>query len=110
MKRCNCDSTFAHVIAYTSGTNRPCDIRGTAVAGIPIGVDVSKISESGISALLESTVPLLLDSGAFGEVSVCSGKIVATKPISDSEWHRRLQIYLIAPDHVGSQELTLRRL
>jgi hypothetical protein len=130
MKRCNCHSSSAHVIAYASGTNRACDIRGVATAGIPIGVDVSKISESGISALLTSTVPLMLDSGAFGEVSMCGGRIVATSPINDAEWRRRLEIYLrisrslckrskdaafarvtvVAPDQVGSQEMTLRRL
>ncbi len=130
MKRCNGNSAFAPVIAYASGTNHPCDIRGVAAARVPIGLDVSKISEAGISVLLESKVPLLLDSGAFSEVSVCCGRVVVTKPISDSEWRKRLEIYLrlskalcktsqepswprvtvIAPDHVGSQELTLRRL
>ncbi len=118
------------IIAFASGTNRTCDIRGTAAAGIPLGVDVSKVSESGIKAILKSRVPVLLDSGAFGEVTVCSGKIVVANPISEREWQRRLSIYLriskalrkhsipalcprvtvVAPDQVGSQELTLLRL
>jgi len=120
----------ARIIAFASGTNRTCDIRGAAAAGIPLGVDVSKISESGIRAILKSKVPVLLDSGAFGEVTVCSGKIVVATPISDREWQRRLSIYLriskalgkrssraprpwvtvVAPDQVGSQEFTLLRL
>lgn len=118
------------IIAYASGTNRTCDIRGAAAAGTPLGVDVSKISESGIKAILKCKVPVLLDSGAFSEVTVCGGKIVVAKPISDREWQRRLSIYLsiakargkrlgpgkmpwvtvVAPDQVGSQELTLLRL
>jgi hypothetical protein len=118
------------VLAYTSGTNRTCDIHGVRKAGLPIGVDVSKLSESGIRAILESKVPILLDSGAFGEVTIQCGEAMVTRPISDQEWTRRLDIYLritrglcrprqrchppavtvIAPDQVGSQEATLERL
>ncbi|GEM_PF-5594205 len=58
--------SFPHVLGYTSGTNRCCDIRGAAKARVAIGVDVSRLSESAILALIESRVPLLLDSGAFG--------------------------------------------
>ena len=120
----------AGLIAFASGTNRTCDIRGASAAGTPLGVDVSKISESGIRAILKSKVPVLLDSGAFGEVTACDGKIAVTNPISDREWHRRLSVYLriskalrkhsgpalcprvtvVAPDQVGSQDLTLLRL
>lgn len=80
------------------------------------------MAESGIDALIASKCPLLLDSGAFQEVAIEDGRAVVKKSIADVEWHRRLSIYLriakakgrkvtvIAPDQVGSQSGTLKRL
>ena len=81
--------------------------------------------------ILRSSLPVLLDSGAFSEVAVRDGGIELASPITNQEWKRRLAIYLriarassprrsglnsvarvtvVAPDRVGSQELTLARL
>lgn len=117
------------VVVYASGTNRPSDIRGVIAAGIPVGVDVSRLSESAMRELLKSDLPLFLDSGAFSEVSIKNGEISITRPIKDSQWNTRLDKYLliarhlghkpsqicarvtiVAPDCVGSQGSTLNRL
>jgi hypothetical protein len=119
------------VLVFASGMNRVADIRGAAVAGVPIGVDVSRLSNAAIDELLRHKLPLLLDSGAFGEVSFQNGCVQVTSEITDTDWTRRLAIYLriarhvcrgrknphgvasviaVAPDRVGSQELTLVRL
>ena len=115
---------------YVSGANRPSDIRGLALANVAIGADVSRLSEPAIEAILKSEVPIFLDSGAFREVSVQGGRVVVTHPISSREWERRLSLYLriarmceertprsisprvtiVAPDRVGSQAETLKRL
>lgn len=119
------------VTVYASGTNRVSDIRGSRLAGVPIAVDVSKLSPTVINELIQSSVPVLLDSGAFGEVAIRNGQPEVVAPISHQEWERRLGIYLriaqgyrkrtlrhnsvwqvtaVAPDRVGSQEVTLVRL
>ena len=124
------------VVVFASGMNRVADIRGAARARVPIGVDVSKLSQRAIAAIVESRLPVLLDSGAFGEVAIRRREIrrreiVVVHEINDEEWKRRLAIYtqiasalrqttqhetasvrvlIIAPDRVGSQELTLQRL
>jgi hypothetical protein len=117
------------VVVYASGTNRASDIRGVMAAGIPVGVDVSRLSPSATRELLGSVLPVFLDSGAFGEVSIQRGQVCITHPITESQWNARLEKYLfiarqldrkrsdscarvtiVAPDCVGSQELTLERL
>lgn len=119
------------VVVFASGMNRIADIRGAAIAGVPIGVDVSKLSPPAIDALVAAHLPLLLDSGAFSEIAIHRGHAQVTAEIFDREWMRRLAIYLqvtrevrrslsdsdrspsvtvVAPDRVGSQELTLERL
>lgn len=118
------------ITVYASGTNRLADIRGAVLAGVPIGVDISKLSPAAIKEIVRSSVPVFLDSGAFGEVAVADGKLCVVAPISIREWKRRLAKYLtvagafrrsathrsiarvtaVAPDQVGSQEVTLERL
>lgn len=119
------------VTVYASGTNRATDIHGAMVAGVPIGVDVSKLSARAIETIEKASLPVLLDSGAFSEVAIRNSEIEVVLPISDDQWMRRLAIYLrvtraisqtcpehnsiarvtvVAPDRVGSQELTLTRL
>ena len=118
------------VLVFASGMNRIADIRGAVAAGVPIGVDVSRLSKAAAEELLTCAVPLLLDSGAFSEVSFRSGHVQVRSEITERDWRRRLAIYLqiarhncrrthghnlasvmaVAPDRVGSQELTLERL
>src|ERR1700730_12942807 len=82
------------VIVFASGMNRIADIRGAEAAGVPIGVDVSRLSARAIDELLGSRVPVLLDSGAFSEVSIQYGRVCVRSEISDREWARRLAVYL----------------
>jgi hypothetical protein len=124
-------SLFEGVVVYASGTNRACDIRGALCAGVPVGVDISRLSPPATHELLASALPVFLDSRAFSEVSFRDGDICMERPISDDQWHSRLEKYLniarqlsrkgmpraacapvtvVAPDCVGSQEETLARL
>ena len=119
------------VTVYASGTNRVADIKGAVLAGVPIAVDVSKLSQRAIDEIIRNSLPVLLDSGAFGEVAIRDGRPTVVAPISHQEWERRLNIYLriaqafrkhapkrnsiaqvtaVAPDRVGSQEVTMARL
>jgi hypothetical protein len=118
------------VTVYASGTNRLADIRGAVLAGVPIGVDVSKLSQAAINEIVRSSVPVFLDSGAFGEVTVANGELCLVAPISIRDWKQRLakclriadafkgsashrsiaRVTAVAPDQVGSQEVTLERL
>jgi hypothetical protein len=113
----------ANVTVFASGANRVTEIRGFAYVGIPVGVSVQNLSEEAIEHLSFSELPVMVDSGAFSEVAIEKGKPPrVTAPISDKEWKRRLGIYerlgqalgekvlLVAPDLVGSQEVTLQRL
>jgi hypothetical protein len=124
-------SLFEGVVVYASGTNRACDIRGALCAGVPVWVDICRLSPAATHELLRSALPVFLDSGAFSEVSFRDGDICMERPISDDQWHSRLEKYLnvarqlrrsrmpcaacapvtvVAPDCVGSQEETLARL
>ena len=118
------------VTVYASGTNRLADIRGAILAGVPIGVDVSKLSQPALGEIVRSSLPLFLDSGAFGEVAINDGHVRIVAPIKKREWKRRLArcltiasafknspnrrsiptVTVVAPDQVGSQEVTLDRL
>jgi hypothetical protein len=109
---------------YASGVNEAREIRGFALAGFPIGASASNLRETAIQELLRVEGPVFLDSGAFSEVRFFSetGKLEVSNPISPREWRRRLSIYVrlarvlgsrlsvVAPDRVGDQDETLRRL
>jgi hypothetical protein len=110
--------------AYASGVNEAREIRGFASADFPIGASASNLRELAIQELLRVEGPVFLDSGAFSEVQFSSetGRLEVADPISPREWRRRLSIYLrlarrlgsrltvVAPDRVGDQDETLRRL
>lgn len=114
-----------HVSRYfASGSNRIGEIRGLAAAGRNIGVaapEVSPRAEAALAALAGSGLKVFVDSGAFGEVSFEGGWHIV-REITDAEWELRLdlyvrlarvlgsQLYAVAPDCVGNQELTLARL
>lgn len=113
-----------HVTAFASGANQPTEMRGFALLGIPVGVSAALLSSKGIETLIELGRPVMVDSGAFSGVRFESstGSLTVAKPISNKEWCRRLSIYVqlaqalgskamfVAPDRVGDQEETLRRL
>ena len=102
--------------------NRSNEIRGFTRLNIPIGVSVIELSEEAIRLLSSLEGPVLIDSGAFGEVSFPKGVPTVVAPITDEDWQNRLAKYLrlatalkenamvIVPDQVGNQTETLRRL
>lgn len=110
---------------FASGSNRPAEVRGLAGVGADVGVAVPELSPNGIAALkaLAGTdVQVFVDSGAFSEVKFGPAGVQVVKPITDADWRARLEVYrelaealgsqvwLVAPDQVGSQQVTLERL
>lgn len=112
---------------FHSGINAPGEVRGLAMSARNIGVTAGNVSD----ALLESLElhsfnggPLLfVDSGAFSEVEFHKdGPPTVVQPMSDDTWRKRLKLYeilaamyrircyLVAPDRVGDQQVTLARL
>ncbi len=125
-------------IYYASGTNKPGEIRGMAQAGRDLGVAADKCRDC-LPALEEIAkkypkILVFIDSGAFSEVSANPkvqakaglepqpGVLLPVAPITKAEWSKRLQLMLragralgsrlliMAPDRVGDQDETLRRL
>lgn len=110
---------------FASGSNRPADIRGFAAIGHAIGVaahEVTANAEKELVALRGRGVRVFVDSGAFSEVEFGSAGVSVVAPIDDAGWRDRLalyrrlavalgpQVYVVAPDRIGDQEETLRRL
>lgn len=117
---------------FVSGASAPADVRGLARVSVPLGVSLAELSPVGLHVLCSfSNMPLLrifVDSGAFSEVDR-TGAIVA--PIGDAAWCARVRtmhvlsaafgppaplgdygprVWVVAPDRVGDQPETLRRL
>lgn len=125
-------------IYFASGTNHPGEIRGFAKEGQPLGTVASKECNPQCRLELErlagTGLPVFIDSAAFSEVSADPkiqraaglkpqpGALLVVKPISDADWRERLdfykhigsvlgpQLYAVAPDRVGDQQVTLERL
>jgi hypothetical protein len=115
---------------YPSGSNHVGEIQGFAAVGMNVGVSADELGERAIAELvaLDSPTKVFLDSGAFSEVAeirggtLFDGMLYVRKQITPQEWDRRLSIagrivrgvrsrlLWVAPDRVGSQEETLRRL
>lgn len=111
-----------NVLVFASGANRVHEIEGFMRVGIPVGVSAQHLNEEAIHALFQIDQPVMVDSGAFSEVRTTARGLEVARPISPSEWRRRLDIYLrlathlgpkglfVVPDRVGDQQETLRRL
>lgn len=112
---------------FASGSNRAGEIRGMARVGMDVGVaapHVTPTSEAELLRLAGTDVQVFVDSGAFSEVkfNTSRGAFDVVKPIDHDAWLQRLALYrrlgaalreqawLVAPDQVGSQEVTLQRL
>lgn len=112
------------VTYFISGSNRAGEILGLSDCSLNVGVSINHTGNAGWDALM--SLPLgsrvFVDSGAFGEVKFCpiAGKLIDKKAIKD--WSQRLAkmllvaqrygagAYIVAPDKVGDQVETLRRL
>ena len=109
---------------FASGSNRSSDIRGFASVGHPIGVAVPELSPKAIEELeaTAGSIPVFVDSGAFSEVRFGANGPEVVKPITDAAWETIIRLYfrlghalgsslfVVAPDCVGFQGETLRRL
>lgn len=119
-------------IYFVSGASAPADIRGLARFSVPLGVSLTELSKVALKVLCDHwQMPLLrifVDSGAFSEIDR-TGAVV--RPIDDAAWVKRVtimhtlaavfgppaplgdfgpRIWVVAPDKVGDQPETLRRL
>lgn len=116
--------TGRRALCFASGSNRIPEIKGFSSIGIPVGLAAKELVRKDgsftpavkeIERLAGTGVPCFLDSGAFAEFS--SGE-----PIQDETWWARLalyehlagilgsQLYVVAPDKVADQQITLERL
>lgn len=114
---------------FASGSNRVPEIRGLGKAGADVGVTVPRLSpaaEEEILRLAGSEVAIFVDSGAFSEVRFdadAGGFVIdPARHITHRQWkqilalYKRLggvlrdQLWVVAPDRVGSQDETLLRL
>lgn len=115
----------APTAVFASGSNRPGEIRGFATVGHDVGVAVPELNAEAIAELKNlagTDVQVFVDSGAFSEVKFGSFGRKVVAPISHDEWIRRLaimhelalalgdQVWIVAPDAVGDQKDTIRRL
>jgi hypothetical protein len=112
---------------FASGTNRTGEIRGMAAVGQDVGVVAGEIvgrepAEKELHALAGTDINVFVDSGAFSEVEITKDGIRTVDPITPARWesifalYDRLaatlgpQAFLVAPDKIGDQDETLRRL
>ena len=111
-------------VCFASGSNEPSEVRGFASVGIPPGMAADRlVRENG--ELAPSVREVFRFAGTGMPVFVDSGEFTANKlghEITHEEWIERLalykematvlgpQLYLVAPDRVGDQVVTLERL
>jgi|TARA_R100000084_G_scaffold108964_2_gene73282 hypothetical protein len=111
---------------FASGATMSVDLLGFADINHPAGITVdimNKESHAAVLSLAGTGLKIFIDSGAFSEVKVNEkGKIEVVRPIDEAEWRRRIgvyrglakrlksQLYVVAPDRVGSQKETMQRL
>lgn len=113
---------------FVSAVNAPGEVSGLAENGFNIGITCGEIRK-GVRESLEAYASrcnqwLFVDSGAFSEVDFPkNAPPVVVRPLSDADWRDRLfDVYrwaartfgrrarVVAPDCVGDQVETLRRL
>lgn len=106
---------------FCSGASAPADLRGLSRIRHPLGVSVPFLSGPALDYVctLRGVCPVFVDTAAFSEVDR-SGAVVA--PIADDAWIDRTAVMhriaaalgdgaiIVAPDRVGDQQETLRRL
>lgn len=113
---------------FVSGVNRAGEVSGLADNAFNIGITCGEISTDlrGWLELYADRVNqrLFVDSGAFSEVDFPKdAPPVVVRPLTDADWRERLfdvyrwaartygrRAFVVAPDCVGNQDETLRRL
>lgn len=110
---------------FASGSSALADLRGLARWLHPIGVSIPELAGPALYALerlAPLSIPVFVDTGAFSEMTFEAVVPQVVAPITDETWERRLAVstriaralgphaYCVAPDRVGDQDETLRRL
>lgn len=111
---------------FSSGVNHPGEVVGLGLSGGNVGITASEIRPGlleEIATFKFSYTLFFVDSGAFSEVEFGPEGRKVVRPITDAQWRERLalyrrmctdlcpnQVYPVAPDCVGDQVETLRRL
>jgi hypothetical protein len=111
---------------FASGVNHPGEIRGLGMSARNFGITATRCNAKLLAELEQFAFNggprLFVDSGAFSEVAFGPGGPRVVKLITDAEWRKRLALYeklaamyrtrcyLVAPDQVGNQAVTLERL
>jgi hypothetical protein len=108
---------------FHSGINDKGECRGLLMSGRHVGITASCMRPGMLRELAigrHGFTRLFVDSGAFSEVKFGPYRVV--KEITDSEWRRRFKLYrwasatfrdrayIVAPDRVGDQDVTIERL
>lgn len=115
-------------VHFVSGANAPGEISGLADNAFNIGITCGEI-RTGVREWLELysdrvNQRVFVDSGAFSEVDFPKdAPPIVVRPLSDADWRDRLfdvyrwiartygrRAHVVAPDCVGNQAETLRRL
>lgn len=133
-KRPDMASPLDRALYFPSGSNLPGEIAGFREGGWNVGVSASEILQrqrsnhtqgDGLHELklyAETDLKVFVDSGAFSEIAFGPGGPTVVDEITDEQWRERLemyielgillhgQLYAVAPDRVGDQEVTLQRL
>jgi hypothetical protein len=108
-------------VYFCSGASAPADLAGLSRIRHPLGVSIPELSGPALDAVctLLGVCEVFVDSGAFSEVDEAC-RVVA--PILDPAWVERVRVMhriavalgpgavIVAPDRVGDQQETLRRL
>lgn len=116
------DLTCKLIAAFRSGMSRSKDFHGAASAGVPIGVVAGELTMgqklTTIPRYLRSGGYVFIDSGAFSEFKsgeapdfdnvVNTYELIADCHDADPQMLGRL--FVVAPDKVGDQTATLKRL
>lgn len=110
---------------FASGSSALGDLRGFARILYPLGVSIPDLSPTTLDELLDLDhlpLPIFVDTGAFSEREFGPDGPRTVAPITDPAWVERSRVmhriavrfgrraYLVAPDCVGDQGETLRRL
>lgn len=111
---------------FTSGVNDRGELRGLALSGRHFGITVSDVRPGLMEELdlyTHGMQRVFVDSGAFSEVDFPKvGPPIVARPIEHDAWITRLELGLrvarvfgrralvVAPDRVGCQATTLKRL
>lgn len=108
-------------VYFCSGASAPADLRGLARIRHPLGVSIPELSASALDELckLRGVCDVFVDTAAFSEVDTTCAVVA---PITDAAWIERTAVMhriaaalgpgavIVAPDRVGDQVETLRRL